>query len=63
MGVALLFALSLDCGLIFAVFHMTFRVASRTLENEDKEGDDYYGSEVRIRFVKQKHGNIFNCVR
>ena len=36
---------------------------SDTFENVDKEGDDYYGREVRIRFVKQKHGNLFNCVR
>ena len=27
-----------------------------TFENVDKEDDDYYGSEVGIRFVKQKNG-------
>jgi len=34
-----------------------------TFENVDKEGDDYYGSEVRIRFLKQKNGNHLNCLR
>jgi hypothetical protein len=33
-----------------------------TFENVDK-GDDYYRSEARIRFAKQKNGSLWNCVR
>jgi hypothetical protein len=36
---------------------------SETFESLDKECDDYYGSYVRIRFVKQKNRNLLNFVR
>lgn len=29
-----------------------------TFEKVDKELDDYYGSEVTIRFIKQENGNL-----
>jgi hypothetical protein len=65
MGVALIIALSLIR--LRANFRgVPLDFSSRqlnTFENVDKEGDNYYGSEVRIRFVKQKNGKLFNCVR